>query len=249
MSNSSTILEWLNENALRDYPLVANSPYSITTGSTTIYIKPLILDACLFYSSVPSSVTLNTIITTTALSINITGQPVFTIPNYLTATYPYYVRNSSNSLLVVGDATHISNNLTFNVNAVFEPTTLIEIYPNTLGLTNLNINGNNLTGNVSLSDGYQLTLLPEKQELSIEVGRNEGHPLPCINIKGVVNDCSSIVSTVNGASPSNTGNPIYIKAGNHFKVYDDINNSRVYIGLDFNITDILPTTLPNPPTI
>ena len=125
MSNQSTVVEWLNENALRSYPLTEDSPRFVYSGLVKIDLNALVLDATLFYDTIPTSTTLDMIVTSGSnLVIYVAGQLSFMISNYQTATYPYYVRNLNNSLLVIGDASTIPTNLVFNVGSEFEPCVL-----------------------------------------------------------------------------------------------------------------------------
>lgn len=244
----STVVEWLNENALRSYPLIEGSPRAIVSGEVSVDLYALVLDATLFYTNAPDNAQITSIQTTGfTLTVRVTGQSDFVVHNYTTATYPQYIRNTEHSLLVLGDATAIPTNLTFPVNATFELSTVIEIYPNTKGVSSLTIDETTLTGAISLEDGYQCSLIPNGNTLQIEVGRGEGLPLPCVSVKGVTNDCDSIVSSVNGVTPIATGGILKLVAGNHVKVIDDPDNHRIFIGFDFvDDTQILPQTLPRP---
>jgi hypothetical protein len=230
----STVVEWLNENSLRSYPLVEGSPRTIMSGQVSLDLHSLILDASLFYDIAPDEVKLVSVQTSgSTLTIQVTGQANFVLANYNTTSYPQYVRNTNHSLLVLGDATGIPTNLTFQANALFELSATTEVYPNTKGLSSLTIDGTTLTGNISLSDGYQCSLIPSGNTLQIEVGKGEGQPLPCVSIKGVTNDCDDVVSSLNGVTPTSTGGILKIVAGNHVKVIDDPDNNRIFIGFDF----------------
>lgn len=238
----STVVDWLNENALRSYPLVEGSPRYITSGEVKVDLYALILDAVLFYSSAPDNAQITSIQTNGFnLTIHVAGQSNFVLSNYTTASYPQYIRNTEHSLLVLGDASAIPTNLTFTVNATFELSTTIEVYPNTKGLSSLTIDGTTLTGDIPLSDGYQCSLIPNGNTLQIEVGKGEGQPLPCASVKGVTNDCASVVSAVNGVTPTATGGILKIVAGNHVKVIDDPDNNRIFIGFDFTANQVIPT--------
>lgn len=240
--SESTIVEWLNENSYRSYPLLEGNPRYIASGATTIDLNLLILDAALFYTAVPNDITLNSIQTSGGnLIITVAGQSVFTITSYASASYPKYVRNNEHSLLVIGDASAIPNGLTFTISgAKFESSVALEIYPATRGVSSITIDSHNLTGSVQLVDGYQLSFKPSGHTVNLEAGRNEGNPLPCGSFKGVTNDCSLVASFINGASPNKTGGTIKFVAGKHAKIFEDPNNNRIFIGFDFVDGDIQP---------
>ena len=251
MSNA-TIVEWLNENELRGYPLLEESTNYYTHQNVTYELHRLIVDALLLYDLSPDMVEITSIQTSSGtLTINITNQPAFTLANYSSITEPQYLRNSFNSLIVVSAyASQLPNNAAFNVSgAVFEPCTVLEIPLSIKGLSSLTVAGNTGTGDITLTEGYQLSLIPTANSLEIEVGRNFGIPLPCISVSNITNDCTSIISSINGASPLQSGSPIKFIAGNHVKIFEDQANNRIYIGLDFESTDIPIQQLPTPPVI
>lgn len=247
--NKSTVLEWQQENSHRSYPLIEGSLEYVTSGDYVLNINTTILDANLFYEALPDQVLLTSINTTDGtLTINVSNQSPFVLNNYSTATYPAYIRNDNNSLIVIGDVKEVPADLTFIINAEFEPCVALEVYPATKGVSSVTIQEQTLTGDITLTDGYQLTLLPTTSAVNIEVGRNEGHPLPCIPILGVTNDCASVASFINGASPDQTGGIIKFVAGKHTKIYSDTDKNRIYIGYDFEESDLLATS-PGQPKI
>ena len=252
MPNSG--IEWLNENEYRAYPLTSDSTRFVIKGDTSYDLYQVILDASLVYSSITDSETISlTEINTTSTDLIITVTGItFTIPNYLSATYPYYVRDDNYNLLVVGSyATNFPINTTFYISGTeFESSTVLEI-PSSIGVSQLSIGSTNLTGDIDLLEGYQVSLIPNSNNtIDIEVGRNEGEVLPCGNILGVDTDCDVIVSAINGVTPSKTGGIIKFVGKNHVVVLDDPNNNRIFIGFDFKLSDVPTQQLPNPtPTI
>lgn len=243
------ILEWINENSLRAYPLMAaGSPIFVLRGITFNAFE-MVVDANFVYGTLPNSIKLSSIaISGSTATFGVTGQPSFSVN--LSSTFPAYIRNSVGSLLVLGRATATllgqSTTVVFT-DLVFEPTVSIEQSNELLGVSSITLDTDTLTNAISIVDGYQFSAVPTGQTIQIEANRNEGIPLPCGNFKGTTNDCNSIVSNVNGAAPVNDGEPITILAGNHVKVFDDPDNHRVYIGLDFTATDActVPSLLPN----
>jgi hypothetical protein len=242
------VLEWLNENELRGYPLTSDSQQFFTVSVTDYDLYKIIVDAQFIVNNNTDSLSLTSIVTDSSnLTINIPGQSAFTITNYTTTTYPQYIRNSNNNLIVIGCAAKsIPINQTINITATFEPGIILEILPSTLGVSSLLINSTPFSGSVNLIEGYQLSLIPGDQSLDIEVGRNEGNPLPCISVKGLTNDCNSVVTWVNGATPLKSGYPIKFIAGPHVNIFEDPDNNQIFIGLDFTTDDVKSTTLIQP---
>ena len=85
------------------------------------------------------------------------------------------------------------------------------------------------------------------QAVQITVGRNEGLVLGCTSYFTEPDDCSSVISNINGATPTISGGTIKLIAGDHVKIFEDPQRSRIYIGLDFGPNDTCTTT-PLPPT-
>ena len=256
--SQSTIVEWLNENKMRSFPLTENSPRAVTLNSTIYDLYQIIVDAMIVYSELPTSVNVTSITTTaTDLVITVTDQPDFTVVDYVTAEYPQYIRNALNSLIVIDSyAAGLPSEQTATLTDVeFEPGITYEIALNTRGVSSLTIEGSNtcgtftsgaLTGDVVLTEGYQISLIPTSHKLRIEVGKNEGRVLPCDSETCVVSDCTTLVSSVDGVSPTITGNPIKLVGKNHVVIFDDLDNNRVYIGLDFTVADVPVQVLPTP---
>jgi hypothetical protein len=276
MSNS-TVVEWLNENTLRAYPLTEDSDRYFSRSGNRYDLFAIILDTLLMYASsaIPDTIKLNSIKTelvggVATMTIQIDGQTPFTIDHYTTVNtedhnsrYPRYARNSQHSVLAVGEeAARLVCGITVAFsNAVFEPSVSVELSDVTNGVSSLNISGNTLTGDITLTEGYQLSLIPGTENIAVEVGRNEGKPLPCVSVGADAGDCGcervdecydrcsdccTVVSSINGAGPARTGNTINFLAGNHVKIYDDRDHHRIYIGLDFDTTDISKQIQINP---
>jgi|GEM_PF-5421875 hypothetical protein len=245
------VLEWLDENQFRAFPLTDYSTRYVAWEAINYDLYPLILDALLMCSTEPPQPQITQIQTnTTNLTISVTSQTNFVVTNYLTATYPQYVRNSQNSLLVIGSyANTLPQNLTLNVaNALFTPS-LIYVMPAPMtGVSTINWGGGGLTGSVTINDGYQLYFLPN-QTIEVEVSPNNGQPLPCSNVLNITPDCAHIVSSINGVTVNRTGGVVNIVGGNHVNVFDDPLRNRIFIGYDFITADVVLQQLMPPPTI
>ena len=236
----STIIEWLDENSYRAYPLMPGGSTMVKIRGVNYDVASMIVDANLVYQSLPAHVSLLSVSTAdTAITITVTGQPTFT--GSLSGDYPVYMRNSVGSLLVLGYAAKqllgTTTALSFT-DVEFESSVAIELSNVILGVTRLVVDTVSLTNDVVFGDGYQLSLMANGNTIQMEAGRNEGKPLPCGNFKGTVSDCGSVTSNINGACPVNNGGPVNLLAGSHVKIFDDPTNHRIYIGLDFQAADV-----------
>lgn len=251
----STVVEWLNENENRAYPLTSNSTRYLVKGRNTYDLYPVILDAMLVFTTLVTSVSLTKIKAVSGdLTITLSADSTlieFIITDYKNVVYPQYLRDTNQNLLVVGAAaTSLPDNITFEVvNTAFEPSVIYEMLPDVLGVSDLTIGDHLFTGNIVLSDGVQLSFTPNKNAIAFEVGRNEGIPLGCGDYSAGTPDCGAVVSSVNGVTPNKTGNPIFFTGKNHVTVYDDPDSNRVYIGLDFTAADIPEQKLSRPPKL
>ena len=185
-----------------------------------------------------------------ALTVEVYGIPTFTVPDYKNASYPYYARNSDDSLLVFGEATKkIQTSLSF-VNQYFEPSTINQLNDAWKGLEFIYCGVAPLTGDVTFSEGYQISLSPNEQTrtLKIAAGRSEGTPIGCERIYGedVDADCGSIISSINSAVARTDFGSLDLEGGPHVSIYPDIDRHRIYVGLSFDKPDIC-TTIPARP--
>src|SRR5574343_667725 len=101
----SSVLEWLDENRLRAFPLKPSSNFTIP-GINSVTLDKLFLDAYFVYHQTkPEKVRLTMIEVIGGIKVilYVTGQPPFIIENVRTS-YPLYVRNSIGSLLVLDSA-------------------------------------------------------------------------------------------------------------------------------------------------
>jgi hypothetical protein len=252
-------LEWLEENSLRAYPLISDSTQYFTSNGIVYDMYQIVLDALLVYSSIPAKVVITNFYTDASnLYIKVSGNITFKILNYATAAYPQYVRNFNSgldgNLLVVGQlaSTLPANSIFLLTNTVFEPGVCLEINPASLGVTDLIIGSlGSLSGNIKLEEGYQFSLIPQDNQIDMEIGRGCGIPLPCQdNFTSLfTSDCNTVCSYINGVTPATTGNPVYIVGDNHVVVFDDPDNNRIFVGFDFDTTDIPTQKLTAPLTL
>lgn len=247
----STVVEWLNENALRAYPLISSSPRFFQCGSNVVDLYGVIVDANFVYKTqLPSNVQLTSIIIAGSnVTFTVNELPTFTI-SLSSPTFPIYARNSNNDLLVIGDqAVNLVGDATYAFNdVIFEPTIAVEIANELSGVSSLQLGDKAWTGVINLLEGYQVDITVVDNSLQITVGRNEGQVLPCQNFfsDSLTYDCGQVISYINGASPADSGGILTLKAGDHIKIFEDKEQGRIYIGFDFNVTDICPSPLLGP---
>lgn len=234
MSDTRT-LEWLNENSLRCYPLQEDGNKVFLTS---LSLNRCFLDALLLYTEAVdrNAVELESIaIDGQQVTITVTGQPEFTF-NKAAGVYPVYVYNTEGSVLALGDEfAHVNADVSFT-GIRFEPTCVVDTSGAWRGVTSLAEH----TGIVEFKEGFQFGLSTNQQTIKMVADRNAGKPISCQRFfEGVVDDdCGEIISYINGvASPDNPGK-IVLKAGPHVQIFDDPENHRIYVGLDFDSLDV-----------
>ena len=240
--SESTILEWLNENRYRAYPLQEGFASSFRAGQKVGDIYEILIDANLVFSALPTAVYLEKIIMAgSSLTAYVTAQPpfVFTLDG---TTKEYYCYNSAGSLLVLNGWVNglIGRQEFYRFNIPFEPSVCCETGGLYTGVTSIAFQGTDISTS-NLVNGYQLSWQVNGRLVAVEAGQNEGLPLPCRSFfpsADGVPTCDSIPSQINGATPSNKGGSINLVAGKHLQIYNDPSISTVYIGLDFDTTEI-----------
>ena len=107
--SQSLVLEWLDENRVRSYPLKSTSDFTI--AGTSLTLDKLVLDAYFVYPGTkPPQIKLESIeIYNTALTLRVTGLSPFKLDNYTSSLAPYYIRNAEGSLLVVDSIAPLLN--------------------------------------------------------------------------------------------------------------------------------------------
>lgn len=242
---NTVVLDWLAENALRAYPVKDSSLKR--DGSFTLEDN-VILDAqfC-FDAEAPSNFKLTQIIATeTHVTFTFSNGLNFVAvkENYDTLK-PIYLRDSSGSLLVLGAGVKNISPGTYNLQVDFEQATIYEFAAEWLGVTGLTVDGQELTGDINFIEGYQFDINITNNNINLGVGKLFGTPTACQTF-ATTNDCSDIVSFINGAVPD--GNKvIHIQAGPGMVVWDDPPNHRIYVGFSFtSIEDICPDIPPYP---
>ena len=222
----SLVLEWLNENALRSYPVRDSS---LRTDGSFKLEDNVILDAQFVFTEIPNNFRLTTV---SADSSNVT----FTFSNSLTfiATKNYganqYLRDRTGSLLVVGNGVDNIPTGTYNLSVYFEPSILHEYGGPWLGVTSLSFDGASHTGIFNFIEGYQYNIEFNKQNVDFAVGNLYGTPISCTHFSSYPEDCNTIISYISSAIPDGR-HEMTIEAGPGIVVWDDPDNHRIFVCL------------------
>lgn len=207
------VLDWLNENELRAYPLLDSYDKLVTLGQNTVVLPDnFILDLQLIathslvnpagetvpvylkslkYSEPQLDITFGTTDTTTT---------VFTIPSTVSAVFPLYVRNADGNLAVFGAG--VNYFLSFCGSTDFEVFTDIYVEPSTvtqfndawLGVNKLTVSPEKISKNafeVGAAHSYEPALplldMPEQTELQGDIKFLEGYNFRVDTSTGQIN--------------------------------------------------------------
>jgi hypothetical protein len=167
------IVQWLNENALRAYPLIE--------GKTVEQIPDgVILDLLLNISEGTDPATAKL----TALVVNSTDITVIFTDNFFdynyaehgvsgidNITFPIYIRNASGSLVVLGeDLKKITRGTVFNVDVPVEPATVYQFSGAWNGVTSISGNPNYLSGGFQIANIMNYSGQPSVGYNTVSVG-------------------------------------------------------------------------------
>ena len=257
--SDSLIIDWLNENKFRSYPM-RNRGNRVTTNGKSL--DSFILDANLIYTddTMPDPIKLTDMIFTPSgmdhiCTFRISGQTDFVISNVETATYPVYIRNSSGSLLVIDEDIKTVGYTTESYTDVeFEPSLCYHFNTPWKGVSSLSFNGSQAyQGYIIFNEGYQFLLNPDLNKNTITLGARGiyGVPIGCEEFfPSVEKDCPSIISTINGVTLNNNNQQFIFTPGSNIAIFADPDNHKIYVGLNFESVDICPYIKASPtPTV
>lgn len=244
------VLEWLNENELRSFPLQETGDKRFLS---TLSLNRCLLDALLLYTTTEPVSNIELIafaVSGNQITVTVTGQADFVIVDK-TAAYPMYIRNSEGSLLVFGqEMQSVIANVAFT-GILFEPTCVVNLAGALRGVTGFTVGtgATQYTEQLELREGLQFGLRADGQTVKLSANKNKGKPITCQNyFQTIANDCGTIISYINGVTPPVNPGIFLLKAGPHVQIFDDPDNHRIYIGLDFNADDVCqPPLLPPAP--
>lgn len=239
-----TVLDWLDENSLRSFPLKESAKK--TSGAYTIPTN-LLLDAVFVYTAHPGNSYLTNIYCLgDIVTFTFTGGLVFTASK--ADPYPQYLRNSDGSLLVVGEGLEDVPAGSHNFTTLGVENSLIYEFGGAwLGVSSLTFDPNDpLIGDIRLYEGFNFLVKTSPTILSLGVDGLYGLQMSCEHFGEVDNDCDDIISWINGVGPDGD-DELKIVAGDGVVVWDDPEHYRIYVGFQFNsVADVCKDIPPHP---
>ncbi len=240
---NTLVLDWLDENSIRAYPIRDNS---LRTDGDYTLPDDVIVDAQFIFNVRPPSFRL-VAVSSTSIDVTFEFSTGEEITVSKTNSFPYYHRESNGWLLVLGPglASIPEGDYTFDI--VFEPSTIFEYGGPWKGVTSWAFDSSTaLTGKLKFLEGYQFDIATAGQQINFNVGRIFGEQISCETFTSLPANCDSIISYISNAYPTNQ-HQISIKPGPGIVVLDDPENHRIYIGFSFtSINDICPDIPPFP---
>lgn len=246
MATQRKTLDWLDENSYRKYPFTDASILTSVDSQLTL-ADNVILD-CSFVLNSYATVTLESIdVVGNTVSFNFSNGVSFDALNN-TSTHQY-VRLASGDLLVLGEGitdlttegTYIfdSNQILISKITVFDAfwSGVVSINFDSLGAT---------SGDIKLIEGIQTCISANGEILSITADADCGIPLDCSDYADLPDDCSDIISYINGIGPDTDGvltinsdsKTVIIEENSNDLGLDGTKKRRLYVGLDFDVNDI-----------
>lgn len=254
----SLILDWLAENAHRSYPLRYDA------GTMPLALDGVLLDACLIFegaavTGAPIHLT-SLVVSGQTVTFNVTDQAPFVLTNRVSTVvvangvsltvltvYPHYLRNATNSLLVIGEA--VKEAVTSSpLNARFEDSLCHLLNAPWQGVSSFSAGAGAVSGAAVWTEGAQFGLVGDAAKSSVELkaDRNAGTPLGCASHFGVAQPCDSVIAWLNGVGVPVQLGDLKLIAGDNVAIFEDPENHRIYIGLNFKKTDVCPVIRTHP---
>jgi hypothetical protein len=248
MGIESLTIDWLDENKFRAYPLVEHITISIP--NQILEAQCILVDASLVFMTTPPLKVLLDSITISGADVvfSVSGQPTFTVVNYQSADYPYYVRNTLGSLLVISECVKQVTLPTFFVDATFEASVVHDMSGAWQGVNSISYNSiHSVAGPMEWLEGYQFKIDIEDNDITLGARKNYGIPISCQEFfPDMVSDCPDIISYMNSVGVSSSPGKFHFLAGQNVVILDDPENHRIYIGLNFDEDNICKAITPNP---
>ena len=241
------IVEWLNENELRAYPLIEGKTINAIPDNAILDLQ-LVLDTD---TSPIGAELIDFTVGFYEIVVNFTGNNTFSF-SYSTESeggslsdisYPVYLRNDKGSLLVLGKGVvDIAPLTTITCNVPVEPAAVYQFGGAWLGVTSLNSNPKYISiensiepqlplvpdnspggevGNVELDPGYNFRINFNNNLINMSAGFGYGLQMSCNThfIDPTLLDCPDIVSYINGVPPDDTG-VFRFTAGSNIYLFD-----------------------------
>jgi hypothetical protein len=259
------IVEWLNENELRAYPLIEGKTIAAIPDNTILDLQ-LVLDE---NTSPVGAELIDFTVGFYQVTINFTGNNSFSFSytngetgSLSDISYPLYLRNDKGSLLVLGKGLmEVETYSTIVCNVPVEPATVYQFGGAWLGVTSLNSSPkylsiansvepelplvvdettNGVIGDVELDPGYNFRINFNNNLINMAAGFGYGLQMSCNThfIDPSLLDCPDIVSYINGVPPDSSG-VFRFTAGSNIYLFDG--NSVADPIYDKNVTPELTT--------
>lgn len=252
------IIEWLNSNAYRRYPLVDNCDYSMTGPVTTVMTNDVLLDfKCVDYQHNNYSVTFNGFEIVTAVPIifrasftltDAFGSFTFTADVPASAAFPYYVINAVAGQYRVnmwfGAGIVPFTSLTAGVYTFNNPPNILK----TLLISQKNCRIISVAGTVDgsvilddvifIEEGANISVNLDTANNTIYIGASQGagSGLSC-EVLDNSRKPGEFINTVNGLKPDAFGN-INLFAGKGFEIIPDKANHKLIIKITLDTNAI-----------
>jgi stringent starvation protein B len=223
------VIEWLNENELRAYPLIEGERSEMVPEN---FLLDLILLVNQNIADLASVRLLNIATEISGISVQFSGEGnTFFVPK--NQVYPVYVRNQNGSLAVFGEGVEqFINNSTTSVvecNIPVEPSTIFKFDLAWLGVSKITTYKNyqsiensytpltplelsaigdySLTGDVEFYPGYNYKIDFNDGKINMAAGFKLGMAMDCTThfISPELKDCDKIISYINGIPPDTSG--------------------------------------------
>lgn len=223
------VIEWLNENELRAYPLIEGERSELVPEN---FLLDLILLVNENISNLPLVKLMNIATETEGIAVQFSGEGnTFFVPR--NQIYPVYVRNQNGSLAVFGEgAEQFMYNLNTSVihcDIPVEPSTVFKFDMAWLGVSSISTYKNyqsiedsyvpltplqlSSVGNYSLEEdvefypGYNYKIDFSDGRINMAAGFKLGMAMDCTTqfISPELKDCDKIISYINGIPPDSSG--------------------------------------------
>jgi hypothetical protein len=221
------VIEWLNENELRAYPLIEGKQLDIVPED---FLLDLMLVVNKSISDLSAVELLNIVKESGGITVEFTDNNFF-IP--IDTEYPFYTRNNNGSLAVFGEGVKnyldLSNTAVISCHIPVEPSTVFKFDGAWLGVSslatyknyqsiqnsytpetplNLSAIGNyQLEGDVELYPGYNYKINFNNDKINMGAGFKLGIAMDCTTefVERDLKDCDKIISYINGIAPDSSG--------------------------------------------
>jgi hypothetical protein len=226
------VIEWLNENELRGYPLL-EGVYGSSIPENFLLDLTLNLrgNAQIFEAKL-----LNISRQNNQLHVSFTGdENTFIVTPGLIAKFPHYVRNSNGSLAVFGEGVNrvfadIAHGSQLTLNMPVEPATVFQFDGPWLGVSSLSatesyksvsvtnaaklplelqtdISQTSLTGSIEFRAGFNYGVNFDRDRINMQASFGLGDQMSCVTefVAPELKDCPDIISFINGVPPDKSG--------------------------------------------